>query len=64
MTLSFSCIKILEERLLPTSVSVELCYIHHFFREWNSVPKKDQKQDGECIWEYEILGLWSTGISY
>lgn len=22
----------------------------------------DYKQDGECVWEYEILGLWSIGI--
>ena len=21
----------------------------------------DYKPDGECIWEYEILGLWSIG---
>ena len=23
----------------------------------------DYKPDGECIWEYEILGLWSIGIN-
>lgn len=29
----------------------------------NGVPSpKDGKLDGECVWEYELLGLWSIGM--
>ena len=40
------------------------CYWFHDIDGKVPVAPLGYKQDGECIWEYEILGLWSIGKNW
>lgn len=48
--------------IISTFLCVSICIMNNYVENGIPVPELDQKEDGDCIWEYDILGLWSIGI--
>lgn len=64
MIRSICCMMRLVERVLQLFVSVSISILNNCIENGVPVPNEGTK-DGDCVWEYEILGLWSIGnISY
>lgn len=53
----------LVKSIIQTFLSVSLYVVDDCIENGIPVPEMDQNVDGDCIWEYDILGLWSIGIA-